>query len=371
MRIYRRSGSKVWWYYWRGERASTGFTDQRAAEAWFREFQRSKADPGYRPPDPSANLANELDAYITYKRDHAKKKRAPGTIRMYETHAAHLIKVLGAETPLAAIDLAAVERYIARRTADRADESTRWKEFCTLRGALKRAKRLGRFPRAIEEITPDDMQPKYVPLTRHLLLPDVARLMAELPAKRRAVVAFLVAFGADLGCVERCQPGDIDTRAGVARIRGSKTTHRDRVVPVLPVFKALAKEAAAGVPFAPWPSIRRDLIRAATRADVGPWWAKWHPPWKPRRHITARDLRRSHGRILRAAGVEPHLIAPMLGHAPGSPVTALTYAQITPTELGAQIAARTKQRAKRTSAAKSGRVARDAQRPKKKQRARK
>lgn len=364
MRIYRRPGSKVWQVYWRGKRRSTGFTDETAAENWFKELQRREADPSYRPTDEAFTIASVLSSFIERQRE---RGRAPGTIKMYEDHSAIINEHFGEDTPVSRIDAAAADAFVSWMTKEGMSKSYRWKIWCTLRGALKRARKLKRYPFALDEVTPDDMQPKYVPLTRHLLMPDVARLMCELPAKRRAVVAFLVAFGADLGCLERAEVGDVDTRAGVARIRGTKTKARDRVVPIVPPFVALAKEAAAGIPFEPWPSIRRDLIRAATRADVGPWWAGWHPPWKPRRHITARDLRRSHGRILREAGVAPHLIAPMLGHAPGSPVTAMTYAQITAAELGAQIAARTKQRAKRkrtapaATVAKKGRVARRVQ----------
>ena len=318
MRLYRRYEGGFWYVQARNKRTCLYVTDRKAAELAVRELDRRHADPTYRPPDPSATLKAELAGFIQRQRE---KGRAPGTIAMYELHARSLAAELGAETPIAQVDAAAIERFVSARTKAGASKSYRWKELCTLRGALKRARRHGRYPFGLDQVMPDDAQPVYVPLTRHLLLPDVRKLLAELDPERRAVVAFIVATAADLGSVWRAEREDF--QRGFIRVRGSKTVNRHRVVPILEPFAALARMAQEGFPFAPWGNVRRDLARACKRAGVAV--------------VTARDLRRSHGRILRAAGVVPSLIGPMLGHAPGSPVTALAYAQLDPAELGALI----------------------------------
>jgi integrase len=318
VRIYRREGSKIWWAQWRNRRQSLGTTDREAAELAFRQLQRRSSDPTYRAPDPAATLTRELDAFIARQKE---RGRSPDTIEMYELHARTLTSVLGGSTPIAEIDAAAIERYVSTRTRAGASKSYRWKELCTLRGCLKRSRRNGTYPWALDQVMPDDLQPEYVPLTRHLMLADVAALLAELPLRRRAVVAFIVATGSDLGSVWRATATDFQPHA--IRVRGTKNAKRDRIVPILALMKALAEEARQGVPFEPWASMRRDLARACGRAGTAV--------------VTARDLRRSTGRILRAAGVQPSLIGPILGHAAGSRVTAQTYAQIEPAELGAQI----------------------------------
>lgn len=343
MRIYPRGKKRTLWGYWRGERFSLETSDRKIAEARFRDRQRRALDPTYRPTDPTANLDAELVGFIAQQKE---RGRAKGTITMYELHRRSICTVLGADTPIADVDAAAIDRYVSVRTREGASKSYRWKELCTLRGALKRARRQGRYPHALDTVMPEDIQPDYDPLTRHLLLPDVRRLLKELDVDRQRAAAFIVCTGADLGCLERAEAGDVAD--GFIRVRGSKTRRRDRTVPLLPLFGALT--ALVRPPFVRWPNSRRDLMRACTRAGVGPL-AKDGVT----RHITARDLRRSHGRILRAAGVEPSLIGPMLGHAPGSPVTAATYAQITPAELGAQITRRAK--ARRKPAKKRGRRA--------------
>ena len=83
---------------------------------------------------------------------------------------------------------------------------------------------------------------------------------------------------------------------------------RDRVVPIVgEAFQGLFSYAVAkakGGPvdlFQRWSNVRRDLIEACARAGI--------PPCSP------NDLRRTFAKWLRASGVAPHLIAPMMGHA--------------------------------------------------------
>lgn len=331
MRIYRHPVSKIWWAQYRNRRFSLRTKDETAARLRFNVEQRRDADPTYREADSSATLRAELDGFIARQRE---RSRAPETITMYELHRDLLCEVLGDDLPLAHVDAAAIERYVSHQTKAGDSKSYRWKQICTLRGALKRSRKLGRYPYALDQVMPDDLQPDSKPGDRHLMMPDVTALLAELAPARQAVVAFVVSTGADLSSIWRALPEDFG--AATVRVRGSKNARRWREVPILAIFAQLVAIARAGVPYEPWASMRRDLCRACTRAKVGPLVPGTEAD-PPERIITPRDLRRSTGRILRAAGVAPHLIGPILGHAPGSPVTARTYAQVQPAELGALI----------------------------------
>lgn len=321
MRIYKRGPS--YWAQWRGRRFSLQTSDRKAADLEFARIQREAADPAYRPAN-AATLREALEAFVANR---IQRRRAEGTVRQYGVHASHICRILGAETPLPAIEATQIDRYLETRDDEGASTQTQWKELCTLRGALRIARRRKQYPHALDVVMPEDFEgATSKPGTRALPLPDVARLVASLPDERAAVVAFIVAVGADWASVEAAQPGDVDVGLGTALVRGTKTATRWRTVPILRPFRALAKLAAEGLPFEPWQNVRRDLAVACRRAGV--------------ERVTPRDLRRSHGTILRALGVEPSLIAPMLGHADSRMVERI-YGRLTPDALAALMRART------------------------------
>lgn len=323
MRIYRWPGTKNWWCQYRGKRFSLKTTDEQAARAAFRELQRRDADPHYRPAD-STTLGQALKSFLARQEE---RGRAAGTVAMYDCHVAHLARLLGEHTPLASIEAAEVDGYLSARHAEGAARTTQWKELCTLRGTLKLARRHKKYPHAIDEVMPEAFEGRdSTPGVRHLLLPDIMKLLDALPPARAAVVAFIVAAAADYPSnAEHATARDIDLQAGMIHVRGTKTSHRDRVIPILPMFRKLAELARKGIPFEPWINIRRDLEVACRKAGV--------------EHVSPRDLRRSHARILRAAGVEPSLIGAMLGHRDGRMVERV-YGRIQPTELAAVIGER-------------------------------
>ncbi len=156
-------------------------------------------------------------------------------------------------------------------------------------------------------------------------MPEIRALLGELTADRAAVVAFIVATGADWSSVETAKRGDVNLRGGTILVRGTKTNHRWRTLPILAPFEELAQVAAAYLPFRPWSNVRRDLEVACRRATVS--------------KVTPRDLRRSHGTILTQAGVEPHLVGKMLGHADGR-MAERVYGQMSTKALGALVSSR-------------------------------
>lgn len=341
VRLYRRGKQRIYWAQFHGKRVSLGTTDTKAAEAAFRELQRRHADPNYRPTDPTATLGRALK---TFAAQQAERGRAEGTLSMYEQHTAHLARVLGEHTPLAQIDAQQVDHYLSTRHKDGAAKTTQWKELCTLRGALKLARRHKLYPHPLDEVMPETFDGRESkPGTAHLLMPDVVKLLAVLPEPRAAVVAYIVATAADWPSAgAHATKADVDLKAGLVTVRGTKTAHRQRTIPILKPFRSLLQRAVKGMPFAPWDSVRRDLEVACRRAGVA--------------KVTPRDLRRSHARILRAMGVEPSLIGAMLGHRDGRMVERV-YGRIEPAELGAVISKATGTKTVQGKRSKAGKKA--------------
>jgi integrase len=113
-------------------------------------------------------------------------------------------------------------------------------------------------------------------------------------------------------------------------VRGTKNAKRWDEVPLIgSLFGEFADAAraylAAHGSFPKWGKQRmRDIAAACRRAGV------------PR--VTPRDLRRSHGKALAAAGVAPHLIGRMLRHT-DSRMAERTYAVPERADIGKQISA--------------------------------
>lgn len=314
MRIYKRG--KIYWCQFRGKRRSLHVADRKAAELAARELERSYADPAYIP----AHQTTLGRALVRFKERQVERGRAEGTVTMYAGHIGHLARVLGEHTPLTAIAANQVDHYISKRKREGAHASTVGKELSTLRGTLKLAARRGEYHRPLEQVMPDGYSNEYVPLDRHHTEEQIPKLLAELAPKRAAVCAYIVATAADLRCVEDAKPEDF--RPASILVRGTKNRHRWREVPILKPFAELVALARAHVPFEPWGNIRRDIAAACRRANL------------PR--VTPRDLRRSHSKILRARGVTPQLIGPMLGHVDGRMVERI-YGRIPADALGALI----------------------------------
>jgi integrase len=319
-RLYRRGKKGIFWFQWQNKRRSTGHVDRKAAELFVAQLERRAADPTYRAPD-GTTLSR---AFKTFYAQQAEGGRAEGTLLMYDTHVAHLSELLGEATPIAAIGAEELDGYVSTRRAEGAKDSTIHKELTTLRGTLKLARRHRKYPFALDEVMPK-LSGASKPGTRYLLMPDVKALLAELHVHRAAVVCFIVATGADWASVVAAKRGDVNMAKGTILVRGTKTNHRWRTLPILEPFKQLAQLAANNLPFSRWGNVRRDLAVACKEAKVAV--------------VTPRDLRRSHGTILRQQGVEPHLIGKMLGHV-DSRMVERVYGQMSPAALGQLVSER-------------------------------
>lgn len=251
---------------------------------------------------------------------------------MYAFHVGHFARVLGEDLLMVEVDATAVDKYTKTRNLEGASLSTQGKELSTLRGALRLAARQGKYHRPLDAVMPHNFKIKYTPGTTALSLPDVDRLLAALTPRRAAVCAYIVATGADWKSVGLAKRSDVNLRKGEALVRGSKNVHRMRTIPILKPFRAYMARAAEAIPFAPWDNVRRDMAVACRAAGIT--------------KVTPRDLRRSHGSILRAMGIEPHLIGKMLGHADSRMVERI-YGQLPPDALSKLMHERTGETAKK------------------------
>jgi integrase len=307
-----------WWCRIAGERVSLRLkaTEPRAAAA--RAAQRARelaGDPAYAAAtlkSVSAACAEWL-AYIPTA-DNRKAPPSAATCEMYALHLGHFARLLGGAEPVASITAEAVDRYIAARRSEpgthgrNVHPSTVDKELGTLRQVLRLGLRRGWYHLPLERVIPPAGD-HYTPLTRHLTIPQVWQLLEQLEWRRAAVVAYVVATGADWCAVGRAEAGDLggpEACALLCLVRGSKNSARWDEVPIVAPFGELAAVArgwlVAHGSFEPWSheKCREVLERACRRAGL------------PR--VTARDLRRSHGKALAAAGVPAGLIGRQLRH---------------------------------------------------------
>jgi integrase len=304
-RLFKRGATWYCWVYGAdGQRIqkSTRCRDRKAAEAVARELERRAADPAY----AASNQTTLEDALRNLIRDRTLKNRAQGTLSMIRLKGGHLTRILGASLPLAQVDAKAVDAFVDRRIEEGAARNTIHKELSTLRGALKVAKRRGEYTRDIAAVMPDGFATEYRPRERFLTVSEAQGLLAELTADRAARVAFILATSARWSESELAQLADVDLARGVVLLRGTKTEASRRAVPIIGWAQKLLEhairyaEGQGGRLFRPWGNVRRDLHEACERAAIAP--------------VSPNDLRRTCATWLRQGGVEPHLIAAMLGH---------------------------------------------------------
>lgn len=333
----RRRGEK--WYVRgtvNGERIErcTGLTDKKAAEAWLRSFERDLADPhrAARRASEAVTVQQAVDLTLArHDAEHRAGNLSAPTVDYYERKLGQVLRVLGATTHLAAIDAAAVDRYIAQRREEAASQHTIAKELHQIEVTLKLAKRRGWYLADIEQVLPVQFSPRYEPRTRALSVAEVQRVLRELDPDRAAWVALAAGAGAELAALQLAERSDFDERGGTVRVRGTKNSRRDRVVPlVLPVCRDLVAFAfrygggSGQKLLAPWGKNWRDLQLVVTKLDVEP--------------FSLHSLRHTFASWHLAAGLSWDDVARALGHADTTMLHRI-YGHLTPEELRARLGA--------------------------------
>lgn len=302
-KLYKRGAT--WWTRIQGRRVSTGCKAKDAALLAARRLEREAADPAHKAA-AEVTLEDALDAHI----DAAKARGcARGTLTMYQEKAGHLVRILGGDLPLIRVDAGAVDRFLAQRQFEGAHPHTLAKELSTLRQTLKIQKRRGAYPHDIMAVLPVRWSSGYTPKKHWLTPAQLEAVCAELSPDRAAYVLAWVATGTREAELYQLRAEDIDRRAGLVTIRGTKTVGSANQIPILPIFAPLLERALKDAPgaggvlshlFPRWGNSWRDLTAACRRAKV--------PELGP------HGLRHTAGQWLRRAGVAPHLIGRFLRH---------------------------------------------------------
>jgi integrase len=304
-KVWKPKGARVYYARVNGRRISTHCSDKGAADAFARDLERRDADPNYRSAN-EATLAVAIKAMLAAK---ARDGRAKGTIDMYETKTAHLARVLGPSTPLAALSAPMVDHFLDTRLAEGASRNTISKELVALSQTLRIARRAGLFPTDPRSILPVAWDAGYKPRRRHLeSLEDAHALLAEFPPDRAAHLAFFLATAARDAEATRARAEDIRFDEKLVHIRGTKTDLSDVDIPIIAVTRPLLERALRDAPgtssgrlFRPWSNVRRDLCLAGQRVGLG--------------KLSPNDLRRTLATWLVNAGVPLYLVAKLLRHA--------------------------------------------------------
>jgi integrase len=266
-------------------------------------------------------------------------RKSSSTADFYEGKAGHWSRLLETDPqgkpspfPLAKLQARDVDSYISTRRNEAVQESTIHKELITLRAALKLAKRAGIWKGDIAEILPVGFAPEYKPRECALAPGELRLLLDQLTPDRAARAAFIIATSANRKESELARREDVAADKSQVLIRGTKRVWRHRVVPIVAGFQrellefALEHAKGPGDPmFVCWENVRRDLDAACLRIEkkLNPGFD--HGPEKlskrlrlvpPNRFasVSPNDLRRTTATWLRALGVPPHLIAPVVGH---------------------------------------------------------
>jgi integrase len=304
-KVWKPKGARVYYARVNGRRVSTHCSDKGAADAFARDLERRDADPNYRSAN-EATLAVAIKSMLAAK---ARDGRAAGTINMYETKTAHLARVLGPTTPLAALSAPMVDHFLDTRLAEGASRHTIAKELVALSQTLRIARRAGLFPTDPRSILPVAWDAGYKPRKRRLkTLADAEALLAEFPPDRAAHLAFFLATAARDAEATRARPEDIRFDERLVHIRGTKTDLSDVDIPIIAVTRPLLERALRDAPgthggrlFRPWTNVRRDLCLAGEKVGLG--------------KLSPNDLRRTLATWLVEAGVALYLVSKVLRHA--------------------------------------------------------
>ena len=335
----RKSKSDPWYALFKDhngtwKRKSTGYTDRKLAEGKLLEFQRRESDP-----DGHAQASATLDGALTLLIETRESEVLAGqisqaTVDFYAKKAGVLISVLG-NMPLRNLTAPVVDGYIRTRRHE-VKENTISKELGTLRSALKLAKR-ARIWTGDMSILPIAFAPEYKPRTRFMTPPEILEYRKVMEPHKFAILAFAVATSAEWSALWRATPGDIADDYTTCRVRGSKNENRDRTIPILllhcQMLLKVAREQADGTGFLLFKyqhNFRRDLNLAT--AMVYPCTCKKRQCAKcVAVRLSPNDLRRTHSKWLKLAGLSNDDVGPLLGHADGRMV-AKVYGRLSPLE---------------------------------------
>ncbi len=315
------------------ESKTTGFTSRKDAEAVVRRWNSEAADPAFAVAT-TVTLEDACTRFLASSRRRVVQGGlAEASVKIHAEKVSALLRGLGAGTLLSRITPALVMDYVDARTdtsvcrvharggkgepcdprracGDALTSHTVAKELCVLRGVLGLARHRQEWPHDPESVMPPNWSTGYVPRKRFLTPEEWKALRDSFPKERQAHLAFILATGARKGEAERARKCDVDLKAGLVLIRGTKTTASADHVPVVPWARPLLEFVirvaedldlqADALLFAPWASMQRDLREHARKLGMA--------------HVSPNDLRRTGASWMIQDGVAHALVARWLRH---------------------------------------------------------
>lgn len=316
-RLYKRG--EVWWCRVRNRagrivRRSTKCHDYQAALGVAAEYERTAASA-----DHSTAEKTTLERCVNdYLADLVRRGRAAATLAIAQQKTGHALRLWGARMPMARVTASLVTEYIDARLKEGASRVTVKKELGHIGQVLRIARYHGRFHLEVVQIIPPYFSGEHRPRERWLTLAELRALLEELPKRRAAHMAWIVATGGRLSESYAARRGHVDLTRRVVAIQGTKTEGAAAEIPITAVTERLLGWALANAPgkdvlFHPWGKIHRDLAAACVRAGIA--------------RVSPNDLRRTFGHWHRNAGVPVDVVAMMLRHATDK-LAQTTYAKL-------------------------------------------
>jgi integrase len=317
MDIYSRKlrhGDSVWYvraHYWadgkrRECRRSTGIRDdsttksRRTAEIVARDIEQSLALGQDRVARPTT-LAQAVDALIEVKE---RAKRSQATINITLEKARALADYFQPNTPIE--KCTDVDGYckVALATRQRPTVKRELRELALAFRAV------GLVPPKMPKLA--DNAPK----ERWLLRAEQLQLLTATPAHRRDYLVMYLHCGLSRSELYRIEASDCSWDRREVRVRGTKASKRDRVLPMSDeVYDVLWSRRGAAPMFARWGNYDRDLRQYAARAGFQPVRVVEYRGRKLRQaEISLNDLRRTFATQLAIAGVPILHLMHLMGH---------------------------------------------------------
>jgi len=318
-KLYKQKNSRYWWATGRdhtGQRwfRSTKQVDKRAAAQAATRIEagilagEAETTPGLTIEGALIRLLERDEVVGVSKHQYAA----------HENRGRNLIAFFGPGKVIAKMREQDAYDYWAHRKRHGISAHTVRKELGTLVQAVKLAARSGYRP-AVDpsSLVPEELRRgAYKPVDRWIDVEQLELLLSVLTPERQDYVVMWTHTGMDLGELPEVKPADVDLQGNRLHIRGTKTAHRDRKVPLSSRAREILTrrmDERRDPLFAPWTNARRDLGAACAKAGV------------PR--VTPKDLRRTFASILANEGVSSFVAAKLMGHG-STEMVERVYAQL-------------------------------------------
>lgn len=303
MDLYRRTirGRVIWYaechYVEDGKpctrRRSTRVRDdgsaksRAAAEIAGRELEQSLA-LGKNRSGRAVTIETAIDRLIALRES---EQKAQATIDIVLEKAAKLFEYFGSRRPLE--ECRDVQGYVTQALLTRAPDTVQ-REQQILAQAF----------RAVKAEPPQLVKIKLRAGRERWLPPDEQQhLLQQVPPTRNDEIVMYLHLGLSKSELFRITPFDCNFERREVRVRGTKTTGRDRLMPMSPEVHEILQRRQARTPmFDAWlpGNADRELRRWARRAHLEP--------------ISFNDLRRTFCTTLALAGVPPLHLMHLMGH---------------------------------------------------------